>query len=226
MRFVGRSAGAVALGLLLLAALAGPASALPVILYADGTTSYGFDPADVAAAIDAGSAEPTSLSDLGNGFGYFDVSTPTGIPGVKGKNKSNPSKGSSIWTLTVDEATPAELLQNFCLVILGHDPNDPFSYKTENVGLQIDTDVPWVLVTPEDGGPTYLAFLLGDLEAGGTYEIPIEYRVGQRLKKKHGVHIFPRYSIAYHSVPLPEPSTLVLGLGSLAIAAVAARRKR
>ncbi len=210
---------------LLLSGIAGSADALPVTVYADGTTDYGFDPADVGAANAAGAAAPTPVDGLGDGEGYFDVTTPDGIPGVKGKNKSNPSRGSSIWTLTVDDETPADLLQNFCLVILGHDPNDPLSYKTGNVGLQIDTNIPWVLVEPDDGGTTYVAFLLGNLEAGGSYEIPIEYRVGQKLKKKNGVNVFPRYAIAYLSVPLPEPSTFVLGVGA-AVFALAARRKR
>jgi hypothetical protein len=70
---------------------------------------------------------------------------------------------------------------------------------------------------------TYLAYHLGDLEAGQHYEIPIEYRVGQKLKKRKGVYLFPRYSVAYLS--LPEPSTLVLGLVGAAFA-LGARRKR
>lgn len=203
-------------GLLLSLLLAASASALPVTLYANGTRGTGFDPADVAAALAAGARAPTLVDGLGDGAGYFSVTTPNNIRGVKGKSKRKPSRGTSTWTLHVSPETPADLLQNFCLVILGHDPNDPRKYKTRNVGLQVGTDLPWRLVTPQAGGPSYLAYQLGDLEAGQSYEIPIEYRVGQKLKKKKGVFIFPRYSVAYLS--LPEPSTGVLGLAGFALA--------
>jgi len=225
-------ARAAALGLLLgLAASAGPASALSVTVYADGTTDYGFDPADVAAAIGAGVGSPTQVSGLDNGDGFFHITTPSGIPGVKGKNKTNPSQGSSVWTLHVDAATPADRLENFSLVILGHDPGDPIKgYKTGNVGLELNlpqsSPVPWILVDPGSGGPTYVAFQLGDLEAGGSYDLPIEYRIGQKLKKKNGVNIFPRYAVAY-AADVPEPSVVMLGIGAVAFAlALAARRKQ
>jgi hypothetical protein len=210
-------------GLLLAVLLTASAHALPVTLYANGIPSSGFDPADVAAALAVGGSAPTPVDGLFGGQGYFNVTTPNGIPGVKGKNKANPSRGTSTWTLHVAPETPADLLQNFCLVILGHDPNDPRKYKTRNVGLEIGTDLPWQFVTPQGGGPTYLAYRLGDLEAGQSYEIPIEYRVGQKLKKRKGVYIFPRYTVAY--LALPEPSTLVLGLAGFAFA-LGARRKR
>jgi hypothetical protein len=203
--------------------LAASAHALPVTLYANGTPSSGFDPADVAAALAAGAGAATRVDGLGDGDGYFNVTTPNGIPGVKGKSKAKPARGTSTWTLHVSAETPADLLQSFCLVILGHDPNDPRKYKTRNVGLEIGTGLPWQFVTPQAGGPTYLAYQLGDLEAGRSYEIPIEYRVGEKLKKKKGVFIFPRYTVAYLS--LPEPSTLVLGLAGFAFA-LGARRKR
>jgi len=214
---------ASASGLLLSILLAASAHALPVTLYANGIPSSGFDPADVAAALAAGASAPTLVDGLGDGDGYFNITTPNGIPGVKGKSKAKPSRGTSTWTLHVAPETPADLLGNFCVVILGHDPNDPRKYKTKNVGLEIGTGLPWQLVTPWEGGPTYLAYQLGDLEAGQSYEIPIEYRVGQKLKKKKGVFIFPRYTVAYLSVP--EPSTLVLGLAGFAFA-LGARRKR
>lgn len=222
-----------ALGLVLgLAASAGPAAALPVTVYADGTTDYGFDPNDVAAAIALGADEPTTVEGLDDGLPYFSVTTPNGIPGVKGKDKENPSQGSSIWTLHVDAQTPEALLEDFALVILGHDPNDPISkYKTENVGLEIDTEVPWLFVTPEGEDPIYVAYLLGDLVAGESYDIPIEYRVAQKLKKTKNdagekVFMFPRYAYAVVQVSVPEPSTfalLALGAASLGLAARRAR---
>jgi len=203
--------------------LAAPASALPVIVYADAATNFGFDPSDVAAAIAAGAAPPALVNGLFGGQGFFSITTPEGIPGVKGKNKEKPSQGTSTWTLHVAPSTPVGLLDDFSLVILGHDPGDPFKYKTKNVGLQVSTALPWRLVTPAGGGPTYLAFELGDLVPGGSYEIPIEYRVAQKLKKKNGEFIFPRYAVAYLSVP--EPSALVL-LFAATLGFAAARRSR
>ena len=211
-------------GLLLSVLLAASAPALPITLYANRTPSTGFDPADVAAALAAGASAPAPVDGLFDGDGYFHLTTPNGIPGVKGKNKRKPSHGTSSWTLHVSPETPADLLQSFSLVILGHDPNDPRKYKTRNVGLEIDTALPWQLVTPSAGGPIYLAYRLGQLEAGQRYEIPIEYRVAQKLKKqKKHVFIFPRYAVSYLS--LPEPSTGVLVVAGISFA-LGARRKR
>lgn len=213
---------------------ASPAAALPVTIYADGTTTYGFDPADVSAAIAAGASEPTEVDGLSDGVPFITITTPDGISGVKGKNRSSPSRGSSVWTIHIAPQTPQELLGSFALVILGHDPNDPIEkYETGNVGLEIDTELPWLFVTPEGEDPIYAAYLLGDVEAGGSYEIPIEYRVGQKIKGKgknelgEKVFIFPRYAYAIVSIPsVPEPSVLALLLLGAASAGLAARRAR
>jgi hypothetical protein len=210
---------AAACGLLFAVLLTASAHALPVTLHATG--SSGFDPADVAEALAAGAGAPIRVAGLGDGAGYFHVTAPNRM---KGEHKRKPSRGTATWTLHVSSETPTDLLQNFCLVILGHDPNDPRKYKTGQVGLQIDTRLPWLFVTPEAGGPTYLAYALGDLEAGRRYEIPIEHRVGQQLeRKKRGAYGLPRYAVAYLS--LPEPSTLLLGLAAVGWS-LRARRKR
>jgi hypothetical protein len=223
-------APALALGLVL--GLGGPAAALPVSVYADGTTESGFDPADVAAAIAAGAGEPTVVGEFVNSS-FFDITTPHGITGVKGKNKLNPSKGFSTWTLHVAPQTPEALLESFALVILGHDLNDPIGkYKTGNVGLVIDTQEPLQFVRPAGDNSVYVAFLLGDLEPGESYSVPIEYLLGQKLKKAKNefgekVLMFPRYSYALVQVDIvPEPSVLgmmLVGAGALALARRRAR---
>lgn len=228
---------AVALGVLVAwGASASPAAALPVTIYADGATSYGFDPADISAAIAAGASEPTEVDGLSGGIPYITITTPDGISGVKGKNKASPSLGTSVWTIHIAPQTPAELLEDFALVILGHDPNDPIGkYQTGNVGLEIDTELPWLFVTPEGEDPIYVAYRLGDLEAGGSYDVPIEYRVGQKLVKVKGkgpsgekLYRFPRYAYAIVSIPsvVPEPSVLALLLLGVVSARMAARRAR
>lgn len=211
--------------LLLLSASA--ASALPVTLYADRKAISGFDPLDVAAAIQQGAADPIPVTGLIGGQQYFSVTTPDGIPGVHGKNRKRPTQGTSTWTLRIAPETPADLLDDFFLVILGHDRHDPMKYKTKKVGLEVSTSLPWLLVENEAApGLVHLAFSLGDLEAGGTYEIPIEYRFAGKLKKKHGEYIFPRYAIAFLSAPLvvPEPGPLALLGAALAVGWVARKR--
>jgi hypothetical protein len=186
------------------------AHATPVTLYADGNMIAGFDADDVADAVAAGFAEPITVSGLFGGEGYFNVVTPDGIPGTQGQSKLNPSTGTSTWTLQIADDTPEDLLQNFFLVILGHDQNDPQPYFTQNVGLEVETGSPWTLfrneVAPDQ---VYLAYFLGDLDPLIDYQIPIEYRVGQALFIEGGEFIFPRYTIAFLA-GVPEPSTLML----------------
>jgi hypothetical protein len=242
MRFSVRAVRAVVLGLAACLAGAAPAAAIPVSVYGDGTTPQGgFDPNDVQNAINQGASAPTVVEDIDRVASWLEITTPDGIPGTKGKNKQNPSRGTSTWTLHIDDQAPAEALQDVALVILGHSLLDPIKkYKDENVGLEIDTELPWLFVTeggvisvagegPGGGleGEIYVAFFLGDLEAGGEYEIPIEYLLGQKLKKKNGTFIFPLYSYGVvANVPAPEPSTLaLLALGALAVG-LAARRAR
>ena len=210
---------------------ASPSAALPVTIYADGTTDFGFDPADVAAAIAAGASEPTEVNGLTDGVPFITITTPNGLEGLRGKDRTEPSRGASIWTIHVSAQTPEALLQDFALVILGHDPNDPIGkYETGNVGLEIDTEVPWLFVTPEGEDPIYVAYLLGDLVAGNSYEVPIAYRLAQKLKKAgkdengNKIFTFPRYAYAVVSIPeiVPEPSTLAL----LALAAAAGLARR
>lgn len=203
---------------------AAPASATPVTLYADGTTTFGFDPVDVAAAIEAGEAAPTVVAGVFGGSGQLSVTTPDGIPGSLGTSKANPSTGTSTWTVSALSGSFEDLV----LVILGHDPNDPLGgfYDTENVGLEIDTSDPrWFLVQPQGFSVTYLAYRLADselLENESTL-VPIEYRVGQGLFLMGDEFIFPRYAIAYVSVPVPEPSVLALLIAAGVMGSVSRR---
>jgi hypothetical protein len=244
MRFSVRAVQAAALGLAACLAGAAPASAIPV--YGDGTTRDGFDPVDVAAAIAAGADAPTVVEGIADDPTdvILDIVTPHLITGSKGKNKSNPSRGSSVWTITIAEDAPEEALDNLALVILGQSATDPRKYKFKNVGLDFPTTLPWLFVTPGGGasvagtggepsqdGPVYVAFLLGDVEAGGTYQIPIEYLLGQKLKKAKNefgerVLMFPQYAFSVVSVPAPEPSALALLAFGAVAAGIAARRAR
>jgi hypothetical protein len=215
--------------------LAEPAAAVPVVLYGDKNEDFGFLPSDVEAAIAAGADVPTPASQLLAGS-FFHITTPDGIVGTLGKNRKSPSTGTSTWTLHIAPNTPAEMLAGVSVVILGVDPNDPFKYKNKVTGLQIDTGLPWFLLEQSSVDPDFVAvaFLLGDLEAGESYDIPIEYRVAKKLKKQkqsgtaqtgEEEFIFPRYAFAINvsGEVVPEPSALTLLLGA-ALLGLAVRR--
>jgi hypothetical protein len=244
MRVSTSAVRAVALGLLACFAGAAPATALPVAVYGDGETGFGFDPDDVSAAIGAGAAPPAAV-DLSGNTPWLTITTPDSLNNAtRGKNKDNPSQGESTWTLHIAPNAPVDALEDFVFVILGHDPTDPIGkYKSENVGLTIDTELPWMFVTPDGVGatgtgggsaPVYVGFHFDDeLQPGGSYEIEVDYLLAQKLKKGKNaqgekVFFFPRYSYAVVSgVPAPEPSTLaLLALGALAVGGAASRRVR
>jgi hypothetical protein len=209
MRLVNRAAAIGLLAGLWLLMGTVAVNATPVTIYMDDDQIAGFDPRSVARAIEAGFDEPTTVSGLYGGAEYFSVTTPEGITGTQGVDKLNPATGSSTWTLQIADDTPADLLQNFFLVILGHDRTF-LNYETENVGLEVESGGSWTLfrnaVAPEQ---VYVAYFLGDLDPLMDYQIPIEYRVGQRVFEKDGRFFFPRYTIAFLNA-VPEPSTLAL----------------
>jgi hypothetical protein len=236
---------AAALGLLLgFATTSAPAAAIPVSVYAEASQSYGFDLDDVDAAIDAGAIGPIEEDQFTGGIGWLTVRTPILIRnGFNGTDASNPSEADSTWTIFIDSDAPAAALQDFAFVILGHDPNDPSTaYETGNVGLEIDTELPWFFVTPT-GYPSYvyIAYLLGDIETapecetvltgGWACRIDIHYLLAQPVElgtneTGETVLMFPRYAYAVASIPnVPEPSVLALLLVGVGAAFAAGRAR-
>ena len=215
---------AAALGLLLGFAISStPAAATAVRVYADGSEDYGFDPDDVAAAVTAGANGPIEVPVLG-AIGVFTVTTGDSVAdGFIGTDKTNPSTGTGTWTIHMEQDR-----EDFALIILGHDPNDPIAaYETGNLGIEFDTEGPYAFVSPTDIDILYLALFLGDVEGGTSYSVQIGYLLAQSLELvddgNGGVeYVFPRYVYAYALIPsLPEPSTLALllvGVGAVAIA--------
>ena len=205
------------------------ADATSVTLHANAFPRSGFSRADVAAAIAAGAAQPTQVSGMIDGRGYFTVTTPyAGWGGHGGRNGKKSSSGSTTWTLRVAQETPAELLGEVFLVILGRDRSDPMNYKREKIGLEIDTSLPWLLLENETRpGMFHIAYALGAVEPGGTYQIPIEYRVAGKLKKKRGKYWLPQFSVAFLARPaavLPEPAPLALLAAAAAMGWLVGRR--
>jgi hypothetical protein len=142
---------------------------------------------------------------------YVSLSAPPGVvraPRWRGKT----GRVTSTWTLRIAPETPAELLGEVFLVILGPDRNDPKKHKSKKAWLEMSASLPWrVLENETRPGTFYVAFALGALEPGGTYQIPVEYRLS-KLKKKRGLYWFPRYQVAFATQPavLPEPGSLAL----------------
>jgi MYXO-CTERM domain-containing protein len=182
-----------------LAVSAGGAHATPITLYAEGTPGAGFAPRDVAAAQAAGAAAPRALDGL---------------------------VASGALTLTRREVAPdapESLRGGAWLVVLGHDASDPARYRSRKVGLEIDTASPWQLVSEGPGGPVYLGYRLGPLAPGARYEVPVDFRVAQRLRRHDGDLALPRYAVAFAAVP--EPSAGVLALLAVGGAWLVRRRR-
>ncbi len=161
----------------------------------------------------AGPSLPTALSGMPVlAEAYVSLSAPPGVvrvPRWRGKT----ARVTSTWTLRIAPETPAELLGEVFLVILGPDRNDPMKHKSKKAWLEMSASLPWrVLENETRPGTFYVAFALGALEPGGTYQIPIEYRLS-KLEKKRGLYWFPRYQVAFAArpaAPLPEAGSLVL----------------
>lgn len=211
---------ALALGLVLLASTA--ADATQITLYSAGTPGLGFAPEDVAAAEAAGARAPLVLEGLVVGDGLTLTRTELSID-ARGGSRRRPARGRETWLLEVSPEVPADLRGGARLVILGHDPTDPARYKSRKVGLEVDTTSPWQLVSEGPGGPVYLGYTLGSLIPGARYEVPIEFRVSQRLKRRGGAFAPPRYAVAYAALPESTAGAFALvGLG----AAWLVRRRR
>lgn len=160
-----------------------------------------------------GPSLPTALSGMPVlDEAWVSLSAPPGVARVP-RWRGKPVRVTSTWTLRIAPETPAELLGEVFLVILGPDGNDPMKPKNKQAWLEVSPSLPWLLLENETRpGTFHVAYALGALEPGGTYQIPVEYRM-TRLEKKRGLYWFPRYQIAFAArpaAPLPEPGLLAL----------------
>lgn len=223
----------------LLVFVASAAQATPVNLFGDPVTGFGFRAADVAAASGVGSL-PDQATFLTNANSNISVLTPPTITGTNNPagDFSNPSTGSSVWTVTANDRAYTDLW----IVLIGHsagtDPHGPNGdgfYAQPNVGLAIDDADPNLAFVRAAGfTSTYLAIFLGDLAQGQSTGVPINYAVAQALLdtappgSSINDYLFPQYQAAFVEVArVPEP-----GIAALVIVAagfglgVRARRNR
>jgi hypothetical protein len=219
-----------AAALMLWASSALPASAVPVRLWLQPNSGFGFDAPSVSAAQSTGVGalpDSTFFSNPASGPQHISITTPPSIPGVSivGATLANPSTGTSTWTVTaVDRAN-----QDLWIVIQGHDPNDAnasYYNANEKIGLVIDpTDANWRVVHPAGfPGVSYLAYRIGDLAQNASFDVPISYVVAQALMIVPGssplLRMFPQYRVNFLELVLvPEPVLLsLLAFGGAALA--------
>jgi hypothetical protein len=220
-----RAAGALrgALGAVLVAAClaAPPARAATLSLWL--APDYGFGASSVSAAQTAGVGWLPDASFFAGSPTTLTITTPPSIAGTSRSHATfeNPSTGSSTWTVQAHDRA----YQDLWIVIQGHDPNDPYAnYYADNtrIGLVIDPSDPrWRLVHPAGAtATTYLAFHVGDLALGASFDVPIAYAVAQRLKvvsQNPTLCVFPQYRVNFLELAVPEPMLLALlafaGLG-------------
>jgi hypothetical protein len=220
------AAGAAGLALSTLAALPAPAATLTMWLAPTG--GFGFGATSAAAAASAGIdvlPNSTFFSNPSSGTPHITITTPSPISGTSVANATfaNPSTGTSTWTVeAVDRA-----YDDLWIVIQGHDPNDPnASYYDENheIGLIIDpTDPRWAVVHPSVApSVTYLAYFVGDLAQGASFDVPISYAVAKALivvQTNPQLCMFPQFRVNFLEHPLPEPVvTALLAFGGTLLA--------
>lgn len=210
-------------GRLLRSAVAGAAAAVGLAAAAQAATismwmapQFGFGAASVVDAQNAGVSSLPDASFFGGSAGTLTVTTPPSIPGTSVQNATfaNPSTGTSTWTVTAHDRD----YQDLWIVIQGHDPSDAnASYYDDNtkIGLVVDpTDSRWRLVHPSVANQyTYLAFFVGDLAKGASFDMPISYLVAQALKvvsTNPTVCEFPKYRVNFLEMAVPEPVALSL----------------
>jgi hypothetical protein len=222
----------------LAALLAAPAAAAPLKMWLQPNGSFGFDAASTTAAIGAGVAtlpDSTFFSNPSGGAPLITVTTPSPIPGTSVNNAtfSNPSTGTSTWTVGAQDRAYTDLW----LVIQGHEynnvqggPTDSYYTQNHKIGLRIDPSDPrWAIVHPT-GFPTvsYLAYFVGDLAQGETFDVPIEYVVAKALKvvsTNPTEYQFPKYHVNFVELAVvPEPSLLALLAAGGALLAIRKRR--
>jgi hypothetical protein len=222
-------------GLLLAAAL--PANAASIQMWLRPNGQFGFDATSTTAASNAGIEllpDSTFFSNPSSGSPHVTVTTPPSIPGtsIQGATKSNPSTGSSTWTVTAADRA----YQDLWIVIQGHNFNnggatDPYYDDNSEIGLVIDpADPNWALVHPT-GFPTvtYLAYYVGDLAQGASFDIPISYAVAKALKVVQTSPLlceFPQYRVNFLELAVPEPAVLSLLAFSGTLLTVRKRLKR
>lgn len=190
-------------------------------------TDYGFDDPSTAAALGAGVPllpDSTFFANPDPGSpSLIDITTPSPIPGtsIVGATKANPSNGTSTWTVTALDRAYDDLW----IVIQGHEPGD--SYYTDNtlIGLTIDpADPRWAVVHPTGASSvSYLAYFIGDLAQGASFDVPISYIVAQALKVVSTDPVvceFPQFRVNFLELAVvPEPLvTSLLAFGGILLA--------
>jgi hypothetical protein len=224
------AAAAAGVGLAALVALPAAAAPLRVWLNTDGV---GFDAASISAATSGGIGSlPDSqfFANPSSGPARITLTTPSPIPGISRKKatRTSPSTGQSTWTVSAVDRD----YQDIWIVIQGHSPSDPrakYYKKHQNIGLVVDPSDPrWKVVHPTGNpGVSYLAYFVGDLVQGDSFDVPISYVVAKalkRIRKDPNLCVFPQYRVNFLELAVPEP--VVLSLLAFGGTLLALRKRR
>jgi len=199
--------------------MAGPAAALQITF--DGPSRDGVSAA-TAAAVNAAGYMTISGSEVVPAKD-FDLVIPA--PKVLSSHLvkksqvsvSNPNTAQSRWKVTNGDTA----LDDAWLVFF-----TPLTYNAKKVGIDLQPN--WALVQVSDGTSDffYPAVFLGDVAADATINFLMNHVVGVPLKKRGSTFVLPKYSVGVlEGVPVPEPATLALLAGGLALCAALRRGK-
>lgn len=143
---------------------------------------------------------------------------------------ADPHRALQEWTVTnVTDATTDEpfTIENLWVVFQGHlDDGDPFYDDLGgDLGLRIDEEEDWRLVSGPSSGRLYPAKFVGDLAPGVSETLTTEYLVATDLTVDGGERVWPNLRTGYALSPIPEPGTAALVVTGLAGLAAAGRRR-
>jgi hypothetical protein len=231
------------LGLVVASFLAGPASALPVTVFFEGSGGFGLatmpdgmGPTSVAFTVPVTASTPVPGQEminldldsgaLTNAFSILDytiVETPGSLGVLQELDPSSVIVGSAgqdslaSITWTVDNLAPGLLGATYLMFVTG-DPFQGTQYADANVGITIDSELGWVLIPVQSF--LYPAILLG----APLGDQPVSFELNYVLRNEplqanpDGMRLFPQLRVAVGFTPVPEPGPAVLlGLGVLAI---------
>ena len=223
------------LGLVATLLLAAPASAGPITVW--GQSGFGWDPTTITGAGGAQDMGATDLGGLPDGSMFvadpmgtkFDIVTPDPVPVLS--HPTTPSRTNPVisevtqWSFTANED-----FRDLYVVFVGHEPTDVNPYDPANVGFRIDPMIaPWNTIQPD---PTnfpdlwYLTYFVGDLEAGESFFLDVQYYVAEPLfpAPTPGDLQFPQFRIGYiANTSVPEPAVAMLFASGALLLAVRRR---